>query len=591
MLHLLACLLTLAAAGPKDPPYMRYTPPSGGRVLLASSVGRVLLDPADPRAQDRPFQIVAGQVGSLPDPRNGNAPAPPGTAVLRGHVFAADTGLPLRKAQVRIVAGDLRENRLATKDTEGRYEFKEVRAGRYTISANKGSYVGLSYGQQRPTDAPKPLQILDNQSVERVDLSLPRGGVITGKIVDEFGEPISDVQIAPQSYQTIQGLRRLTPAGRQTSTDDMGEFRVFGIPPGQYYLSATWRPQNPMNNEERTAYAPMYFPGTDNPAQAQRITVGVGQQVSDIVMALKPIRATRVSGTATGSDGRPMTGQIMVMSTTGFGFNMSAGGPIRPDGTFSINGIAPGDYTLRAQSFGPAGVGEMAVVKITATGDDITDLHIVGAKPSTASGRIVTDPGTGSLPQGLSLMLVPMTPGEIPMGTQPARIADDGSFELKSGPGRMRINTMGPGRAGGWTIRAVRLNGTEITDTGIEFKPNEDISGLEVEFTNRLTTISGLVTNARGEGVKEYSAIAFSQDREKWKIAGRYQSVGRPDQDGRFKISGLAPGDYYIVALDKIEPGQTSDPEFLDVIRAKATAVTIREGDTRTVDLKINTGS
>ena len=558
MLHLLACLLTLASTEP----------------------------------QDRPFQIVTGQVGSLPDPRSGNAPAPPGTAVLRGHVFAADTGLPLRKAQVRIVAGDIRENRMATTDAEGRYEFKEVRAGRYTISASKGSYVGLSYGQQRPLDAAKPLQILDNQSVERVDLSLPRGGVITGKVVDEFGEPMSDVQIAPQSYQTVQGQRRLVPAGRQASTDDMGEFRVFGIPPGQYYLTATWRSQNMMNNEDRVAYAPMYFPGTDNPAQAQRITLGVGQQVSDIVMALKPIRATRVSGTATGSDGRPMTGQIMVMATTGFGFNMSGGGMIRPDGTFSINGIAPGEYTLRAQSFGPAGVGETAVVKITATGDDITDLHIVGAKPSTASGRIVTDPGaTGSLPQGLSLMLMPMTPGEIPMGMQPARIADDGTFELKSGPGRMRLNTMGPGGPGGWTIRAVRLNGTEITDTGIEFKPNEDISGLEVEFTNRLTTITGLVTNARGEGVKEYSAIAFSQDREKWKIAGRYQSMGRPDQDGRFKISGLAPGDYYIVALDKIEPGQMSDPEFLEVVRAKATAVTIHEGDTRTVDLKINTGS
>jgi hypothetical protein len=286
-----------------------------------------------------------------------------------------------------------------------------------------------------------------------------------------------------------------------------------------------------------------------------------------------------------------MTGQIMVMSTTGFGFNMSGGGMIRPDGTFIINGIAPGEYTLRAQSFGPGGPGESALLKITATGDDITDVHMIGAKPSTASGRIVTDPGAGSLPPGLTLMLTPMTPGEIPMGAQPARIADDGTFELKSGPGRMRISTFGPGGGGGWTIRAVRLNGTEITDVGIEFKPNEDISGLEVEFTNRLTTITGLVTNARGEGVKDYSAIAFSQDREKWKITGRYVSLGRPDQDGRFKMSGLAPGDYYVVALDKIEPGQQSDPEFLDVIRMKATAITIREGETRTVDLKINAGS
>ena len=165
---------------------------------------------------------------------NPDAPLPPGTSTLTGHVFAADSGQPLRKAQVRIFAPEIRENRMATTDAEGRYEFKEVRGGRYTISASKGSYVGLSYGQARSTDAPKPLQILDNQNVERVDVSLPPGGIITGRIVDEYGEPMSDVQVGPQSYQSIQGQRRLVPSGRQASTNDIGEFRLFGIAPGQY---------------------------------------------------------------------------------------------------------------------------------------------------------------------------------------------------------------------------------------------------------------------------------------------------------------------------------------------------------------------
>src|SRR5258707_2192983 len=93
------------------------------------------------------------QPGQLGQPANPNAPPPPGTSTVRGHVFAADSGQPLRKAQVRMMSGELRENRLATTDVEGRYEFKEVRAGRYNISANEGSYVGLSYGQQRTTDA------------------------------------------------------------------------------------------------------------------------------------------------------------------------------------------------------------------------------------------------------------------------------------------------------------------------------------------------------------------------------------------------------------------------------------------------------
>src|SRR6266404_8635685 len=101
-------------------------------------------------------QIVGGGVtgGVIGGPQaQSQAPASPGTATLRGHVFAADTSQPLRKAQVRIFAGEIRENRMATTDEHGSYEFKEVRAGRYTISASKGNYVNASYGQQRPTDA------------------------------------------------------------------------------------------------------------------------------------------------------------------------------------------------------------------------------------------------------------------------------------------------------------------------------------------------------------------------------------------------------------------------------------------------------
>jgi hypothetical protein len=175
------------------------------------------------------------------------------------------------------------------------------------------------------------------------------------------------------------------------------------------------------------------------------------------------------------------------------------------------------------------------------------------------------------------------------MGVAPAPVQDDMTFELKSPPGVYRLNLATVGM--GWAIRSVRLNGVDVTDAGFEIKGNQEIGGLEVELTNKLTTISGLVTNARGDTLKDYSTLVFAQDSARWGVNPRYQSMGRPDQDGRFKISGLPPGDYYIIALDRIDTGEAGDPEFLERIRTKASRLSLDEGETKTLDLKINTAS
>ena len=152
-------------------------------------------------------------------PRDNAQPAKAGTATLRGHVVAADSGQPLRKAQVRVFAPDLRENRMTTTEGDGKYEFKELPAGRYTVMAQKGSYVNLQYGQLRPFEPGKPLEVLGGQTLEKIDFALPKGGVMTGRILDEFGEPLADAQVAAQRYQNIGGRRRLVPAGRVATTD------------------------------------------------------------------------------------------------------------------------------------------------------------------------------------------------------------------------------------------------------------------------------------------------------------------------------------------------------------------------------------
>ena len=120
-------------------------------------------------------------------------------------------------------------------------------------------------------------------------------------------------------------------------------------------------------------------------------------------------------------------------------------------------------------------------------------------------------------------------------GTPPAAVNDDLTFELKGNPGNMRVALFGP--TPGWTIRTVRYRGSDVTDSGVEIRPNENLTDVEVELTNRPTEVSGLVTNAKGEALKDYSVIVFPQDREKWTANSRYVKSSRPDQDGRFKVA------------------------------------------------------
>jgi hypothetical protein len=428
-----------------------------------------------------------------------------------------------------------------------------------------------------------------------VDFSLPRGSVIAGRILDEFGEPMSDVQVAAQRYQYFQGRRRLVPAGRTGTTNDIGEFRVFGLAPGQYYLSATLRNMQMMTDtDDRSGYAPTYYPDTPDVQRAQKITLGLGQLISDLAMTLTPTRTARITGTASDSQGRPLTGFIMMLQRSGGGFMGSGGGQVRPDGTFSIGGVAPGEYTLQVNA--PGDSAEFAAADITVAGDDLSDVQIVGTKPVTVTGRMVIDPAA-ALSFRPSMYRVFATPVQELMmgGSSPGTVNEDLTFSLKARPGLMRIGIApaAPGPEGAaFTQRAVRVNGVDIIDTGIEIKRNGDVTGLEIEMTNHVAALSGTVTNARGEAVKDYAVVIFPQDRDRWGVTGvRYVKSGRPDQEGRFKIDAVPPGDYAAVALDYIEPGESSDPEFLERVRMRATPFSIGEGETKTLDLKLSTPS
>ena len=547
---------------------------------------------------------AGGQIPQTPFPTVPGFPqAPPrdttkpGTARIRGRVVAGDTGLPLRKAQVRAFSAELRENRLAISADNGTFELTELPAGRYQLTASKGSFVQLQYGQSRPFEAGKPLEVGDGQTIEKVDFALPRGALITGRVIDEVGEPTSDVQVAALRYQFVQGQRRLVPAGRTATTNDIGEYRVFGLPPGQYYVSATLRTINPVDTAatDRSGYAPTYYPGAPSVSGAERLTVELGQARNGVDVVLAPTRMARISGTVVDSDGKPVTNGVLIMAQTDAGLTAAAGGQIKPDGTFTLANVAPGQYTVIALNpqtlLGGGGAPELISAVVTVAGEDINGFQIAGVKSAIVTGRVVLPQAAGGAIRASTVQLTTtaVQPGlAIGLGAGGLnKVSDDFTFEMKVQPG-LRLIRLAP-QVPGVALKAVRLNGTDVTDSGIDFRASQDVSGLEVELTMQLSDLSGVVTDARGQAVKDYSVVVFARDPQRWTNASRYLGGGRPDQDGRFKVRNLPAGDYYAIALGYVEPGSGTDPEFLDKIRDRATGFSLTDGQTRTLDLKLVT--
>jgi carboxypeptidase family protein len=600
-------------------------------ILIAFCAACILLPARAALAQVVNQQVVVGSPGDapfqmLPPGRQ----AKTGTSKLRGRVTAADTGSTLRRAQVRISGPDI-GTKSALSDAQGRYEFSELPAGRFNLSVSKSGFVTMQYGQKRPFEAGRPIDLLDAQVMEKVDVGLPRGSVIAGHVIDEFGEPMSEANVSAMRMQTIGGKRRLVNAGRQAQTNDLGQFRLYGLPPGEYYLSANLRTMDsmigdllgsqggPSGSNQNSGYAPTYYPGTPNPAEAQRVSVALGQEVSNIDIGLQPVRLAKITGTAVGSDGKPVAGaMLMLLPSTRDAMMFMPGGTSRTaaNGQFTLSNVAPGDYTLQVRSIGAlmtemaAGASmmfsvntdgpgaaprpaagqeaEFASVPVTVGGDDISNLVVVTMRGSKAAGRVTFE--GGSKPDGVATMRVAAPsadPETMAVGVGLTTVKEDGTFESSGLSGTRLFRTINPPK--GWIIKSVRLNGSEVTDTGIEFKPGEDVSGIEIEMTARTTTLTGTVNDDKGQPLKDYTVVVFATDQQKWTLPNsRWTASARPDQEGHFRVSNLPAGSYYAIAVEYVAAGDWDDPDWLQRAGQKATSFTLSDGASKSIELKLS---
>lgn len=537
--------------------------------------------------------VFAALIGVCPSPavaqpQNPAAPAATTPGAIRGRITAADTGRSLRRARVSLVptsAPVSRPSIMASTNAQGHFELKGVAAGSYFVSASRAGHLQLQYGQRRPRERGLAVEVHNGQIVERIDIALPRAGILAGRITDELGEPYPGVRVMALEIRYELGRRVPFPVGNAT-TDDLGQYRMPGLGPGSYLVSGlsqeTWRNEK----KETLGYAAIYFPGVAVD-MAQPVSLGVSQERVDMDFALTASRTARVSGRVQRPTGEPMPGEPVSLALTvrGGGFVL-ANSPIStrtaPDGSFEIRDVAPGDYIVRSGSRG-----ESASMALTVA-NDIENLILVPRGGSTVTGSVVTDEGTPPpFPaSGVRLFLIAPEPDKVLPTVRVPAVNNDWSFTLTSlgGPFVFRLQ----GLPDDWMLDAVRLNDRDITDVPYDVPTGgRDIAGLEVVLTQKVGKIEGNVVNADGKPTVDATVIIFSDDSALWMPGSRFVRSTRPDSSGVFSVAALPAGTYLAVAKDVVIDGQWENKEFLESVRKDAVRVTLSQGGSESVALKM----
>ena len=492
---------------------------------------------------------------------------------VSGRVVNAVTGEPVRRAAVNAVRLDGGPVRSAMADTEGQFSLPDLPPGSLRITASRDGFIPLAPG--------KLLAIDPGRSISDLRIKLNPESIVTGRVVDEEGEPMRNVNISLQQYRFIQSPRQLVTVEPTATTNDLGEYRLFGVAPGQYALSATLTSTRLTFPVVRSAESPAqdtyvttYFPGTTDASAAAPIRIAPGSQLRGLDLTLVKTPTFHVRGRVVhGMSGRPNVSIVHLVARGSALLGARRASAVDPSGNFDISGVPPGAYTLSA-TFNNSTGARRARMTIEVRRADIDGLNLTAIPDVSVKGRLISDPGGPPVP--LLRVQVSLQPRELDFfagGAAHGKPDEQGNFEIDNAVTDRYLLSVS-GLPPGAFVKSARTGQSDVLAEGLDLTGGAAPENLTVVISPNGATLSGVVQSP--------GAIVVLIPNES---SRRHQST-IADHTGAFSIAGLPPGEYKLYAWEEVAADAWLDPDFLKSFESKGESVTLREGEQKTLTIK-----
>jgi protocatechuate 3,4-dioxygenase beta subunit len=499
------------------------------------------------------------------------------TGSIEGQLVNRSTGAPLNKAVMTLELLSGHDTSVSTgTDEQGRFTFTDLKAGRYRLTAERRGFLRQNYGAGKYGTGAKFVGVAPNQPVNAIVFKLTPESVISGRIIDEDGEPVEGVRVAVLKPAWNGGMKEWPEAASVTTLDN-GQYRIPRLVAGRYLIRCA--PIKSAPRAQDTMNVTTFYPNVTEPSAAVPVEVGSGAEAGAMDIRIRRTRVFHLRGKVIPPPGgRLATAQTIVASDDGR--QLIGGAGAEPPGYFfDAQEVPPGSYFIGATWVAENGQRFSASQPVLVRGSDIAGLILDLTPASEIRGTLKLE--DAAAPVDLRNLAVDARPVRLVLSNDNPpggnKVGDDLRFSLRIPAApfvlfRVEVTHL-PGNC---YVKSIRYGGQDLPDGGAEIIPGAE---LEIAIGGDAGMVDGTALDQDGHPMPGAVVALIPKD-------GKTAMDTTSDEHGKFQFQAVAPGEYRLLAWEDVERGAWQDAEFVKPFDDRATVVKVSPSGRATVQLK-----